>query len=264
MIIPSTVEVQGDVIRLRTLNTDPPYTPKSTRGKVTVFSRKSRRRLLEFFARTAQTNKPRVFLTLTYPSNMNDARTGKAHLRAFLERVRRKFPQASAIWRIEYQKRGAVHFHLMFFSLPFWKIESIRSVWGEIIGEENPQIHIETIRSRRGSTFYVSKYVAKVGDDALVSLTNLPYLHEGRHWGYFNKPEIPMQELIIFEVLGDLKAFWDLRRAIDRYYPKRKKSYAGGCMLFSQNAGRWGKYWEKLTTEPYSHACLLEYDNFSK
>ena len=240
------VEIQGDVIRLKTINTDPPAHVKSIRGKVTVFSRKSRRRLLEFFARTRQTDKPRVFLTLTYPSNMNDARTGKAHLRAFLERVRRKFPQASAIWRIEYQQRGAVHFHLMFFSLPFWKIESIRAVWAEIIGEENPRIGIETIRSRRGSTYYVSKYVAKVGDASLVSLSNLPYSHEGRHWGYFNKAEIPMCELQVFEVLGDLKAFWDLRRAIDRYYPKRKKSYAGGCMLFSQNAKKWGDYWKVL------------------
>lgn len=247
MILPSTVEVQGDVIRLKTTNTDPPYTPKSVRGKVTAFSRKSRKRLLEFFARTAQTNKPRVFLTLTYPSNMNDARTGKAHLRAFLERVRRKFPQSSAIWRIEYQERGAVHFHILFFSLPFWKVESIRKVWSEIIGEENPRIQIETIRSKRGSTFYVSKYVAKVTDAALVSLSNLPYSHEGRHWGYFNKPQIPMQELHLFEVLGDFKAFWDLRRAIDRFYPQRKKSYAGGAMLFSQNAVQWEKYWTLLS-----------------
>ncbi len=247
MIVPQTVEFQGDVIRLKTKNTDPPIYAKGIRGKITIFSRKSRRRLLEFFARTAQTSKPRVFLTLTYPSNMNDARTGKAHLRAFLERVRRRYPKASAIWRIEYQERGAVHFHLLFFSLPFWKIESIRAVWSEIIGEENPRIAIETIRSRRGSTYYVSKYVAKVGDDAFVSLSNMPYSHEGRHWGYFNKPEIPMQELRIFEVLGDLKAFWDFRRAIDRFYPKRKTSYAGGCMLFSQNAGQWEKYWAFLS-----------------
>ena len=231
---------------MRTTNTDPPYTPKSIRGKVTIFSRKSRRRLLEFFARTRQTDNPRVFLTLTYPSNMTDAATGKAHLRAFLERVRRRYPKASAIWRIEYQERGAVHFHLLFFSLPFWKADSIREVWGEIIGESNPRIEIKTIRTRRGSTYYVSKYVAKAGSTDLVSLSNLPYTHVGNHWGYFNKPEIPMQFLKIFEVLGDFKAFWDLRRAIDRYYPKRKKSYRGGAMLFTQNAGQWEKYWTLL------------------
>lgn len=248
MILPNTVEIQGDVLRLRTINTDPPDAPKGKRGKVTIFSRKSRRRLLEFFARTAQTNKPRVFLTLTYPSNMTDAETGKQHLRAFLERVRRKYPQASAIWRIEYQERGAVHFHLLFFSLPYWKADSIRQVWSEIIGEENPWVHIETVRSRRGTTYYVSKYIAKMPSNADVSLSSLPYSHVGNHWGYFNKPQIPMAILKIVDVLSKTKAFWDLRRAIDRYYPKRNKSYRGGAMLFVKNAEKWAQYWELLAS----------------
>ena len=246
MITPETVELQGDVIRLRTSSTFERERKKHVRGKVTIFSRKSRRRLLEVFARIGDTKMPRVFLTLTYPSNMNDAKTGKEHLRAFLERVRRKFPRASAVWRIEYQERGAVHFHLLFFNLPFWKADNIRQAWGECIGEENPRIEIKTCRSRRNSTYYVSKYVAKVASEAGVSLSNVPYLHAGRHWGYFNKPEIPMADLIIFDVLEDKKAFWDLRRAIDRYYPKRKKSYAGGAMLFTQNVETWQRYWELL------------------
>jgi len=179
---------------------------------------------------------------------MNDGKTGKQHLRAFLERVRRKFPKASGIWRIEYQKRGAVHFHFIFFNLPFWKADEIRTAWSEIIEEGNPRIHITTCRSRRQTTYYMSKYVAKVASKASVSLSNVPYLHVGRHWGYFNKAGIPMATLIIYEVLGDLKAFWDLRRAIDRYYPKRKKSYAGGAMLFVKNAEEWEKYWNLLCT----------------
>ncbi len=201
---------------------------------------------MEFLARTRETPRPRVFMTLTYPSNMTDGERGKHHLRAFLERIRRKFPTASGIWRIEYQERGAVHFHLLFFSLPFWKADEIRVAWGEIIGEENPRIKIEICRSRRKTTYYMSKYVAKLSERASVSLSNVPYSHVGRHWGYFNKPDIPMAELIIYEVLGDVKAFWDLRRAIDRYYPKRKKSYAGGAMLFVQNAEKWENYWNLL------------------
>lgn len=246
MILPDTVEVQGDVIRLRTINTDPPEPPTWKRGKVTAFSRKSRRRLLEFFARTAETNKPRVFLTLTYPSNMTDAELAKQHLWAFLKRVRRKFPRSSAIWRIEFQERDAVHFHLLFFSLPYWKADSIREAWSEIIGEENPWVHIETVRNRRRSTYYVSKYIAKAASAASVSLSNVPYLAGGRHWGYFNKPGIPMALLKIVDVLGRTKAFWDLRRAIDRYYPKRQKSYRGGAMLFVQDAEKWARYWELL------------------
>jgi len=248
MITPETVEIQGDVLRLKTSSSFERTRKKPLRGKVTRFSRKSRRRLLEVLARTAKATKPRVFLTLTYPSNMNDANVGKHHLRAFLERVRRRFPKCAGIWRIEYQKRGAVHFHFIFFNMPFWKASEIRIAWSEIIGEKNPRIHITTCRSRRKSTYYMSKYVAKCANEVSVSLSNVPYLHVGKHWGYFNKPDIPMAELVIYAVSGNLKAFWDLRRAIDRYYPKRKKSYAGGAMLFVQNAGDWEKYWNLLCT----------------
>jgi len=247
MITPSTIEFQGDVLRMKTTIADTPYTPKSIRGKVTLFSRKSRLRLLEFLARTSDTKNPRIFLTLTYPSNMTEAETGKQHLRAFLERVRRKFPKASAIWRIEYQKRGAVHFHLLFFNLPYWKADKIRIAWGECIGEENPRIEIKTCRSRRESTYYVSKYLAKCSPQADVSLSNLPYSHAGQHWGYFNRDAIPMAELFIFEVLGSIKAFWDMRRAIRRSNPKSRRSGAGGSMLFVQNACRWKEYWLLLS-----------------
>ncbi len=246
MKIPSNMEIQGDVVRMRTTSPVEVPPPKHKRGKVTIFSRKSRRRLLEFLARTTKTTRPRVFMTLTYPSNMNDAKIGKTHLRAFLERVRRKFPKAAGIWRIEYQKRGAVHFHFIFFNMPFWKASEIRTAWSEIIGEKSPRIHITTCRSRKQTTYYMSKYVAKLGGKAAVSLSIVPYLHVGRHWGYFNKPDIPMAELIFHEFFGDLKAFWDFRRGIDKYYPKRKKSYAGGAMLFVRNAERWEKYWNFL------------------
>jgi len=132
------------------------------------------------------------------------------------------------------------------FNLPFWKADNIRSAWGECIGEDNPHIHIETCRSRRKSTYYVSKYLAKSTRKADVSLSNVPYLHEGRHWGVFNRPQIPMATLHIIEVLEDKKAFWDLRRAIDRYYTKRRKSYASGAMLFTQNADTWRQYYDVL------------------
>jgi len=192
------------------------------------------------------TKSPPVFLTLTYVSNMVDSTRGKAHLRTFLERVRRKFPKSSGVWRIEYQKRGAVHFHLILFNLPFWKADDIRDAWGEIIGEENPRIRIELCHSRRKLTSYVSKYIAKVASESFVSLSNVPYPHAGRWWGVFNKSFIPMAILRIYEVLENKKAFWNLRRAIDRYYPSRRKSYAGGAMLFTQNVDEWVRYFKVL------------------
>lgn len=248
MITPSTVELQGDVLRLTVTYADTPYSPKSRRGKITSFSRKSRLRLLEFLARTGDSKLPRVFLTLTYPSNMTDTVLGKRHLQTFLKRVKRKYPQASAIWRMEFQKRGAVHFHLLFFRLPYWEAQDIRRSWGECIGEPNPRIQIKTCRSRRESTYYVAKYMAKVASAASVSLSNLPYLTAGRQWGYFNHDAIPMAEQVIFEVLANIGAFWDLKRAMRRYNPKYRKSGGGGSMIFVQDAIQWERYWEMLAS----------------
>ena len=246
MITPETVEIQGDVLRLTATFADTPYSPKSIRGKITAFSRKSRLRLLEFLARTGDSKLPRVFLTLTYPSNMTDTESGKRHLQTFLKRIKRRYPQSSAIWRMEFQKRGAVHFHLLFFNLPYWKADKIRIAWGECIGEENPRIEIKTCRSRRESTYYVAKYLAKCEPEANVSLSNSPYLTVGRQWGYFNHDAIPMAELVIFTVLDKIKAFWDLKRAMNRYNPKYRKSGVGGSMIFVQDAAQWEKYWLSL------------------
>lgn len=242
----ASIEFQGDVMRLTTKRETEIEPSEYRRGKVSVFSRKSRRRLLEKLSRTATTKRPRIFLTLTYPSNMIDPKIGKQHLRAFLERVRRAYPKASAFWRLEFQARGAVHFHLLFFNLPYWNASNIRVAWGECIGEENPRIKIEVCRSRRKSTYYVSKYMAKPSNDGSVSLSIVPYLHVGRHWGVFNTGRIPMAVLHFIEVFRNPKAFWDLRRAIDRFYPKRKHSYASGAMLFCKNIDTWYRYWSIL------------------
>lgn len=247
ILSPSYVETQGDVLKLGTTS-DSRLVSKveHKRGKVTEFSRKSRKRLLDLFARTGDTERPRIFMTLTYPSNEQNSMKAKEDLRAFFMRIRRKFPNASGVWRIEYQERGAIHFHFIFFNLPFWQADDIRRVWGEIIEENNPRIHIDTCRSRRKTTYYVSKYIAKVPDDASVSLSNMPYPHEGRWWGVFNRDAIPMAILRIIEVMEEKKAFWDLKRAIVKLNPTLRRRYGGGIMLFTQNTDEWERYFKML------------------
>src|SRR5690554_2824154 len=101
------------------------------RGAVTEFSAGSRRRLLRLIARLEKTRT--TFITLTYPAEFPDPRTAKEHLRALFERIRRRVPEASGIWRLELQERGAPHFHLLMFNLPYISFETLRSWWQEII-----------------------------------------------------------------------------------------------------------------------------------
>jgi len=208
------------------------------RGSVQTFSRKSRKRLLEFMNRvdvpSTVLNKPVVFITLTYGQWWANSDYAKKHLRAFLERLRRFAPAASGVWRVEGQKRGAPHFHVLLFNLPYISKDEIKSWWAEIVGIEfwdykdpinprEPFTRIEAITNPSKVMRYVSKYVAKMPEKnppepvseaslraqrtAARGFNYVPYLHEpcpnpafsawsGRHWGIFNKDKIPFAEAI--------------------------------------------------------------------
>jgi hypothetical protein len=56
------------------------------------------------------------FLTLTYPDDWPERwEEWKAHLKRLFDLLRHKHPGVSAVWKLEYQKRGAPHFHLIVF-----------------------------------------------------------------------------------------------------------------------------------------------------
>jgi len=143
-----------------------------------------------------------TFMTLTfrgYPTN----EVAKMALHAFLQRVARKFPEASAIWRMEYQKRGSLHFHLLWFNLPYWDWKEVLAAWKACSRQPIARIDIQLIRSRKGVMYYVSKYIGKVdkkhGSTFFISP---PYLHggrkwrKGRFWGYHNKKGLPLGEKV--------------------------------------------------------------------
>jgi hypothetical protein len=89
-----------------------------------------------------------VMLTLTYPRNwvelVPDAARATAHLKAMRSRIERAtgYP-ALAIWKREFQRRGAPHFHLLLplpveiagVSVQAWVSRS----WFEIVGSNDPK-----------------------------------------------------------------------------------------------------------------------------
>jgi len=95
----------------------PPPAGAGLRGRINSFSHKSRRRLMETVASVdRRAVAVPLFVTLTYPSSFpTDYTVYKKHLDTFLKRLRRAFPNVWAIWRLEFQKRGAPHFHILIF-----------------------------------------------------------------------------------------------------------------------------------------------------
>lgn len=186
---------------------------KPSRGRVIGLSRRSRLRLQVRINRCKFQLGRVWFLTLTYPREFPPHCAAKNDLRALLKRIARKWGKRGAIWRIENQKRGAPHFHLILFlaaAVPEKEmVEWVSRSWHEVVGsgDEN-HLHYgaktELFRSARGVASYCSKYVSKPEDGERVRLI------EGRQWG--REGDFPEERIdFVFEE-KDFYRFWRVLR----------------------------------------------------
>jgi hypothetical protein len=196
------IRQQGQVFQVYNLPKKPLPPPKpEKRGNVTGFSVASRRRLIDFLCRMDDGYKRASFVTLTFAGSPSHA-DAKQALKRFLQRVREYFPEASAVWRMDYQERGAIHFHLLFFNLPFWPQFHLQDTWTECTDEVSSRADIRLIRKFSTYMRYISKYVAKAdvseANPSLVvaSYQQKPSDNPGRFWGYFQKELLPLGTII--------------------------------------------------------------------
>lgn len=140
------------------------------------------------------------FLTLTF-TEIVTAMEAKKALRRFTMRMSREYPEWSCVWRFERQRRGAPHFHLLMFNVPFIPQKDLQKTWEECTKEPMSIVHIKSVHNRKHAMQYISKYIGKVSEDNFdtppegASLENQSYLHadekQGRVWGYVNKALLP-------------------------------------------------------------------------
>lgn len=184
------------------------------RGVIRDFSLKSRARLQDIFSSIDMRKIPRRprFITLTYPATWDpDPRTWKRHLEAFLKRLERKYGVFAVAKRLEFQERGAPHFHLICFTRLFLRHDWVAKAWNAIVAPGNEAAlkagtRTEGIRSRRGIHAYVNKYMAKLGGDA-----ELPE-GIGRLWGFRNRHLLP---IVVPVYTMHFETFLKMRAAIN-------------------------------------------------
>jgi len=207
------------------------------RGKILGFSSKSRRRLRNTVAKVKKDLVP-LFITLTYPAEMSeDFRFFKRDLKVFLQRLHRKFPDASGVWKLEPQKRGAPHFHIM-----LWGVEKNEYIkdnprfgnfsdwvvfnWCEVAGSSDEN-HYKFHAGQFGNEHcvkvlplgvamrYISKYMSKSIDFAIADW--------GRWWGLFNAEFLPFGEKISFPI--DKKTAQTIIRYLRRFAKIASRDY---------------------------------------
>ncbi len=177
------------------------------RQAITEFTDKSRYRLLHTVKNVACDFGTMV--TLTYPADWSkDGKTVKLHLRAFLKRLLRKWPGIQGVWFLEFQKRGAPHFHLLL-SLKLWDLgkliekkrnhkgkgqkvfrtvkiyqELLSSWWFEIVNSGDVKhlragCAVEVIEEEQGALRYAACHAAKPHQKKVPA----DYQDVGRFWG---------------------------------------------------------------------------------
>lgn len=241
--------------KVRTFSAQPPTRHK--RAKITDFSPQSRGRLFDLFNKMELRTKV-IFITLTYERTDTDAETAKANLFAFIKRLQRRFPKSamSFVWRMEFQERGAIHFHILCFALPFVPKEDIQMLWAQVTAQKRPFTRIEMIFSSKKIMNYVAKYVAKVNPSPELGGFNLPtYLAAyqsqngdeiGRVWGVIGKKYLPMAELVTLELAFNYAKFMQFRLIASHQFPPIWDSLSLGFRLYVLSAKQWEHYFHAL------------------
>lgn len=191
------------------------------RGTVTGFSRQSRRRMLNLLNQVpTEAHKKALFITLTYPSEYPADDVAKQHLDTFSKRIARKWPQAAFVWRIEAQKRGAPHFHLLVYGVEFIPKAWLSRSWYEIVGSQDEKhlragTQVAYCHTIRQVLHYASKYAAKETEDVRTI--------EGRQWGVKGRANLPIHLVVLSLSLSD---WFSIKRTMMSRMSKRSPRIA--------------------------------------
>lgn len=167
----------------------------ATRGEVSEFSDKSRRRLAKNCAAIPWGTARFYFVTLTYPGEYSsNGRRVKADLQNLRRAWTRHYGLPLAVWKMEFQWRGAPHFHLAIAAPHGVPMEVVRrwlaGAWFRIVGsgdERHLRAGTQLDVMQKPPTAYFSSH-GQHGRDSKGYQNEIPegYESAGRFWGFWN------------------------------------------------------------------------------
>jgi hypothetical protein len=142
---------------------------QETRKRSLLQTRRSLRNILQSNAWQFSDNQGRPFLplfvTFTFRENVADLSAAHREFKYFVQRFNYRFYGKNACTKYlavpEFQKRGAVHYHVVFLNLPFIHniYDEISEIWGHGF------TLVETIKNLRHLINYIAKYITADGLD---------------------------------------------------------------------------------------------------
>lgn len=152
------------------------------------------------------------FVTLTFKENIVDHRIANEEFRKFIKRLNYKlFKKQSGLLYVavaERQNRGAIHFHCIFFNLPYVQHSELLKIWNK--SQYNGAVNVQSIKKGGNVGAYLVKYIQKDFLAARFGEGNLTFQKEKGQNLYFRsanllKPtETALSEERMAEILGEL------------------------------------------------------------
>jgi hypothetical protein len=222
---------------------DKPLTPGAQRSAIEDFSHAARKRLLTLLQMVDRDTPLPLFVTLTYPMTWpDDPAEWKRHLDNFSKWMGRHYPSSSAVWKLEPQKRGAPHFHLLVWGAGFIPHRDVAEAWYKIVGSGDPNhlaagTEVRRVETRNGVAYYAGKYLAK---------TDTPFQGVGRFWGIHRRSNLPItppdkETVTMSEAVQMVR--W-ARRALKAKGVRR--TWRGSVTLFTEAPGQWAVLLHRL------------------
>lgn len=94
------------------------------------------------------------FVTFTFAENIVDVAEANTYWKQFIRKMRKKYGDFKYMAVLEFQKRGAVHYHCIW-DLPYIKKPDLQEIWGNGFIKINRIDHVDNVGA------YIVKYMTK-------------------------------------------------------------------------------------------------------
>lgn len=134
------------------------------------------------------------FVTLTFAENLQDIKIANRHFNKFIMRLKYQYSDLKYISIIEFQKRGAIHYHFLC-NLPYIENQALRDIW--TFGH----VKINKIKDVTNLGAYICKYLSKDGNNEKMF----------RKKKYFCSKNLEQSNKIFdSKIIQELKSFYNL------------------------------------------------------
>lgn len=223
------VTVFRNMVKFKATMKRPTHLEGVKRGVCSLeFDGKKRKRMLDCFNSWRMPMRNMVMIHLTYPAEYPlDWHIWKIHLKLFKGMLQRRFPLAQGVWKLELQRRGAPHYHMLIDLMQPCSIIRFRqwldAAWARIAHVDD--IHggrfacrAEIVFSARHAQNYAAKYCGKVQgapitDDGELMTSDHMRDTMGRHWGKIGKLDCSSSSVHTLD--GRLKTYFRLMCAME-------------------------------------------------